>query len=64
LPYKPQRNLKSFNRQEDYAAVGCPIPLQLMVQDMDIMQDMGVNHARGLGLEDMQNPNFDKQCGD
>lgn len=63
-----------------------------MVQDMDIMQDMGVNalrtchypnderfldlcdergilvweenHARGLVLEDMQNPNFDKQCED
>lgn len=84
--------LKGFNRHEDYAVVGCAIPLQLMVQDMDIMQDMGVNalrtchypnderfldlcdergilvweenHARGLVLEDMQNPNFDKQCED
>ncbi|WP_099469658.1 glycoside hydrolase family 2 protein [Konateibacter massiliensis] len=84
--------LKGFNRHEDYAVVGCAIPLQLMVQDMDIMQDMGVNalrtchypnderfldlcdergilvweenHARGLVLEDMLNPNFDKQCED
>jgi len=84
--------LKGFNRHEDYAVVGCAIPLQLMVQDMDLMQDMGVNalrtchypnderfldlcdergilvweenHARGLVLEKMQNPNFDKQCED
>lgn len=84
--------LKGFNRHEDYAGVGCAIPLQLMVQDMDIMQDMGVNavrtchypnderfldlcdergilvweenHARGFVLEDMLNPNFDKQCED
>lgn len=84
--------LKGFNRHEDYATVGCAIPLQLMVNDMDIMQDMGVNalrtchypnderfldlcdergifvweenHARGFVLEDMQNPNFDKQCED
>lgn len=84
--------LKGFNRHEDYATVGCAIPLQLMVQDMDIMLDMGVNalrtchypnderfldlcdergilvweenHARGLGLKEMQNPNFDKQCED
>jgi len=84
--------LKGFNRHEDYATVGCAIPLPLMVHDMDLMQDMGVNalrtchypndeifldlcdergilvweenHARGLLLEDMQNPNFDKQCED
>lgn len=84
--------LKGFNRHEDYAAVGCAIPLQLMVKDMDLMQDMGVNalrtchypnderfldlcdergilvweenHARGLVLKDMQNPNFDRQCED
>lgn len=84
--------LKGFNRHEDCAAAGCAIPLQLMVQDMDLMQDMGVNalrtchypnderfldlcdergilvweenHARGLVLEDMQNPNFEKQCED
>lgn len=84
--------LKGFNRHEDYATVGCAIPLQLMVQDMDLMQDMGVNalrtchypnderfldlcdergilvweenHARGLVLENMQNPNFERQCQD
>ena len=84
--------LKGFNRHEDYATVGCAIPLQLMVQDMDLMQDMGVNalrtchypnderfldlcdergilvweenHARGLVLEDMLNPNFEQQCED
>lgn len=84
--------LKGFNRHEDYAAVGCAIPPQLMAQDMDIMQDMGVNavrtchypnderfldlcdergilvweenHARGIELKAMQNPNFDKQCED
>lgn len=84
--------LKGFNRHEDYAAAGCAVPLQLMVQDMDLMQDMGANavrtchypnderfldlcdergilvweenHARGLKLEDMQNPNFEKQCED
>lgn len=82
--------LKGFNRHEDYATVGCSIPLQLMIQDMDLMQEMGVNalrtchypnderfldlcdergilvweenHARGLDLERMLNPNFDQQC--
>lgn len=38
--------LKGFNRHEDYATAGCAIPLQLMVQDMDLMQDMGVNALR------------------
>lgn len=84
--------LKGFNRHEDYATVGCAVPLQLMVQDMDLMQDLGANavrtchypnderfldlcdergilvweenHARGLSLERMQNPNFDWQCKD
>lgn len=84
--------LKGFNRHEDYATVGCAIPLQLMVQDMDLMQDMGVNalrtshypnderfldlcdergilvweenHARGIAIQEMLNPNFDKQCED
>lgn len=82
--------LKGFNRHEDHGMAGYAIPLQLMVQDMDLMQDMGANavrtchypnderfldlcdergilvweenHARGLLLEDMQNPNFDRQC--
>ncbi|MBN2221305.1 MAG: beta-glucuronidase [Vallitaleaceae bacterium] len=84
--------LKGFNRHEDYAVVGCSLPLQLMVQDMDLMQDLGVNalrtshypnderfldlcdergiyvweenHARGLGVAEMMNPNFDRQCAD
>lgn len=38
--------LKGFNRHEDYASAGCAIPLQLMVHDMDIMQDLGVNALR------------------
>ncbi len=38
--------LKGFNRHEDYAAAGCAIPLQLMVQDMELMLDMGVNALR------------------
>lgn len=38
--------LQGFNRHEDYATVGCAIPLQLMVRDMDLMQDMGVNALR------------------
>jgi len=84
--------LKGFNRHEDYGDIGCAIPLQLMVQDMELMQDMGANavrtchypnderfldlcdergilvweenHARGFGLENMQNPNFERQCRD
>ncbi|MFV0342868.1 MAG: glycoside hydrolase family 2 protein [Anaerocolumna sp.] len=84
--------LKGFNRHEDYDIFGCAIPLQLMAQDLDLMQDMGANsvrtchypnderfldlcdergilvweenHARGLLLKDMQNPNFEKQCED
>lgn len=84
--------LKGFNRHEDYATVGCAIPLQLMVQDMDMMQEIGSNavrtchypnderfldlcdergmlvweenHARGLKLPDMLNPNFEQQCED
>lgn len=38
--------LKGFNRHEDYGVIGCAIPLQLMVQDMDMMQDMGANSVR------------------
>lgn len=84
--------LKGFNRHEDYATVGCAVPLQLMADDLDLMQDMGANalrtchypndermldlcdergilvweenHARGLVLERMQNPNFERQCDD
>ena len=84
--------LKGFNRHEDYGTIGSAIPLQLMVQDMDLMQEAGSNavrtchypnderfldlcdergmmvweenHARGFGLDRMQNPNFEKQCED
>jgi len=84
--------IKGFNRHEDFGTIGNALPLQLMVQDMDLMQETGANavrtchypnderfldlcdergmlvweenHARGLGLEEMQNPNFEKQCED
>ena len=84
--------LKGFNRHEDYGTIGNAVPLQLMVQDMDLMQEAGANavrtchypnderfldlcdergmlvweenHARGLDLERMSNPNFDRQCRD
>ncbi|MCI8528716.1 MAG: beta-glucuronidase [Lachnospiraceae bacterium] len=84
--------LKGFNRHEDYGTIGSAIPLQVMVQDMDLMQETGANavrtchypnderfldlcdergmmvweenHARGLSLEQMCNPNFDRQCRD
>ena len=84
--------LKGFNRHEDYGTLGSALPLQVMVQDMDLMQEVGSNavrtchypnderfldlcdergmmvweenHARGFGLERMQNPNFEKQCED
>lgn len=38
--------LKGFNRHEDYGVTGCAIPLQLMVQDMDMMQEVGSNAVR------------------
>lgn len=38
--------IKGFNRHEDYAIVGCAIPLQLMVQDMDLMEAAGANAVR------------------
>lgn len=38
--------LKGFNRHEDYAKIGCAIPVQLMVQDMDLMQELGSNAVR------------------
>ncbi len=36
---------------------------------LDLCDERGImvweeNHARGLGLNDMQNPNFERQCGD
>lgn len=84
--------LKGFNRHEDHGIVGPSFPLSLMVQDLDLMADMGCNsvrtshypndelfldlcdergfyvweenHARGLNLEQMRNPNFVQQCED
>lgn len=38
--------LKGFNRHEDYGKIGCAIPVQLMVQDMDLMQELGSNAVR------------------
>ncbi len=84
--------IKGYNRHEDYATVGCAIPLQLMVKDLELIIESGANsvrtchypndeifldlcdekgivvweenHARGLYLPDMQNPNFERQCKD
>ncbi len=84
--------LKGFNRHEDYGTIGNAIPLQIMAQDMDMMQECGANavrtchypnderfldlcdergmmvweenHARGLSIERMNHPNFDRQCRD
>ncbi|MBQ6787301.1 MAG: beta-glucuronidase [Lachnospiraceae bacterium] len=38
--------LHGFNRHEDYGVIGCAIPPQLMMQDMNLMQDMGANAVR------------------
>lgn len=38
--------LKGFNRHEDYGTLGSAIPLQVMMQDMDLMQEMGSNAVR------------------
>ena len=38
--------LRGFNRHEDYGVIGCAIPPQLMMQDMELMQDMGANAVR------------------
>lgn len=38
--------LKGFCRHEDFALVGCAIPLQLMVKDVDLMRQMGANSVR------------------
>jgi len=37
---------KGFNRPEDHPLVGSAIPYQLMVQDMELMLDMGANDVR------------------
>lgn len=84
--------LRGFNRHEDYGTIGSALPLQLMAQDIDLMQEMGANavrtshypnderfldlcdergimvweenHARGLSIEQMNHPNFERQCED
>ena len=38
--------LKGFNRHENYAVDGCAVTLQHMVQDMDMMQELGCNALR------------------
>lgn len=38
--------LKGFNRHEDYGTIGNAIPLQIMVQDMDLMREAGANAVR------------------
>lgn len=38
--------LKGCNRHEDYAVEGCAVSFQHIIQDMDLMQDMGVNALR------------------
>lgn len=38
--------LKGFNRHEDYGTIGSALPLQLMVQDIDLMQEAGSNAVR------------------
>jgi beta-glucuronidase len=85
---RPMR-LRGFNRHEDHPTFGCAIPVEAMVHDMDLIQDLGANcvrtshypnderwldlcdergllvweenHARGLGVEQMQHPRFREQ---
>ena len=38
--------MQGFHRHEDHGMCGCAIPLQLMVQDLDLMRDMGANAVR------------------
>lgn len=38
--------LKGFNRHEDCGPVGCAVPLQLMVQDLELMREAGANAVR------------------
>ncbi|MFC5468507.1 glycoside hydrolase family 2 protein [Cohnella suwonensis] len=82
--------LKGFNRHEDHPMAGASLTPSLMIQDIDLMLDMGANmvrtshypnderfldlcdergllvweenHARGLSIEQMRNPNFIGQC--
>lgn len=38
--------LKGFNRHEDYPGVGSALPFPLMVQDLDLLRDLGANAVR------------------
>jgi len=38
--------LKGFNRHEDHPMAGAALPISLMVQDMQLMRDMGANCVR------------------
>ena len=38
--------IKGFNRHEDHPTVGAAIPLSLMVNDLELMKDMGANAVR------------------
>ncbi|CAJ1224654.1 glycoside hydrolase family 2 protein [Lactiplantibacillus xiangfangensis] len=38
--------LQGFNRHEDSVAYGCALPFQQIVQDLDLMVDMGANAVR------------------
>ncbi|WP_337101126.1 glycoside hydrolase family 2 protein [Paenibacillus sp. YIM B09110] len=38
--------LKGFNRHEDHPMAGSALPLQLMLKDLELMQDMGANCVR------------------
>ncbi len=38
--------LRGYNRHEDHPSFGCAIPLQQMVQDLEIIRDLGCNFIR------------------
>lgn len=38
--------LKGFNRHEDYGTLGSAVPFQVMMQDLDMMREMGANAVR------------------
>ena len=38
--------IRGFNRHEDYGAFGCAVPLQGMMQDLQLMKSMGANAVR------------------
>lgn len=38
--------LKGFNRHEDFAIVGCSVPFQLMVKDLELVKQTGANSIR------------------